>query len=244
MGYIRVSTMAQVDQGQSLAEQERALQINANQRNLGLIEIFSDEGVSGYDLQRPRLNALRERIRSGELDVLLVRNIDRLTRSGLDLKALLEEPDQHTVRLVTIDDWFGGRRGLDSRKDRGTLEGIITFAEWERDGIGHATRTAHENLRQQGRAFNRDLYGFDKTDGGRLEPNQQELQTLTLIRELQTAGKSASQIAGQLNSEGRLGKRGGQWQAKTVPTKLKHLTDYAVLYAPVLPQATHADSLY
>jgi len=170
------------------------------------------------------------------VDVLIVRNIDRLSRNGLDLKELLEELDRHDVRLVTTDDSYGGQRGLDSKHDRVALELIITFAGWQRERIGYATKTAHENLREQGRAFNRDLYGFDKADDGSLAPNRQELDTLALIRDLAIDGNSASGIARQLNREKRLGKRGGQWQAKTVLTKLRHLTDYARIYAPHLPQ--------
>lgn len=238
VGYIRVSTLAQIEEGRSPEAQEQAIEAFANQRNLGLVDIYRDDGISGDDLQRPQLDALRERIRADEVDVLIVRNIDRLTRNGLDLKVLLEELDRHDVRLVTTDDSFGGQRGLDSKHDRMALEVTITFAGWQRERIGYATKAAHENLRGQGRAFNRDLYGFDKADDGSLVPNRQELDTLALIRELSNEGKSASEIARQLNREERLGKRGGQWQAKTVLTKLRHLTEYTALYAPELPRST------
>lgn len=238
VGYIRVSTLAQVEVGQSPEAQLHSIEAFAGIRNLGLIDVYRDDGLSGDNLQRPQLDAVRQRIRAGEVDVLIVRNIDRLTRNGSDLKELLDELDRHNVRLVTTDDLFGDQRGLDSEDDRVALEVATTFAGWQRERIGYATRTAQENLRAQGQAFNRDIYGFDKEADGRLAPNRQELDTLALIRDLNNRGKSASEIARRLNREGRLGKRGGQWQAKTVLNKLRHLTDYAALYAPVVPPPT------
>lgn len=238
VGYIRVSTLAQVEEGQSPDAQLQSIESFANYRNLQLIDVYRDDGLSGDNLQRPQLDALRQRIRDGEVDVLIVRNIDRLTRNGSDLKELLDELDRHDVRLVTTDDSFGDQRGLDSKRDRVALEVATTFAGWQRERIGYATRTAHENLRGLGLAFNRDMYGFDKADDGSLVPNRQELATLALMRDLSNDGKSASEIARELNREGRLGKRGGQWQAKTVLNKLRHLTDYAALYVPVLPPPT------
>lgn len=238
VGYIRVSTLAQVEEGQSPEAQLQSIAAFADQRNLGLTDVYRDDGLTGDNLHRPHLEALRRRIRANEVDVLIVRNIDRLTRNGSDLKELLDELDRHNVRLVTTDDSFGDQRGLDSKHDRVALEVAITFAGWQRERIGYATKTAHENLREQGRAFNRDMYGFDKEDDGRSVPNHQEIATLALMRDLSNDGKSASEIARQLNRDGRLGKRGGQWQAKTVLNKLRHLTDYATLYAPVLPPPT------
>jgi len=238
VGYIRVSTLAQVEEGQSPEAQLQSIESFANYRNLQLIDVYRDDGQSGDSLQRPQLDALRQQIRAGEVDVLIVRNLDRLTRDGLDLKELLDELDRHNVRLVTTDDANGEQRGLDSMHDRAALELVITYAEWQRERIGYATKTAHENLRAQGMAFNRDIYGFDKADDGSLVPNRQELATLALMRDLSNDDKSASEIARQLNRDGRLGKRGGQWQAKTVLNKLRHLTDYVALYAPVLPPPT------
>lgn len=234
LAYVRVSTPAQVAQGNSLDDQVRTIQGFADDHNLALVGTYREEGESGFDLQRPQLDALREEVRRGEVDVVVVRNLDRLTRSDRDLLVLLEEFDEHGVGLVTTDDLFHNKRGLDSRTDRWALEMAATFAGWQRERISYATKVAHERLLASGRATNRDMYGFDKESDGSLVPNRAELDTVALIREFNQAGASDNAIARHLNSEGIRGKRGGAWQSKTVRDKLRLLETHAQLYDAAL----------
>ena len=54
-------------------------------------EHFNDEGWSGASLDRPALQRLLVKIRSGEIDRLLVYRLDRLSRSVIDSVELLNE---------------------------------------------------------------------------------------------------------------------------------------------------------
>jgi len=72
IGYARVSTV----------EQNLDLQITAL-KAVGCSEIFTDQGLSGADFQRPGLLKVRRHLQRG--DMLIVWRLDRLGRSLVDL---------------------------------------------------------------------------------------------------------------------------------------------------------------
>ena len=235
--YVRVSTPAQVSTGRSLEDQTASVRRFTLGNGLEIVQEYRDEGVSGHTLERPALKELRALLRSGAAKTLVVSHIDRLTRSGLDLQELLDEFDGLGVRLVTTEDRIADQIGLDSVRDVVAMRLVVSFAQWQRDRISDATKRAHAALRAQGKAVNRDLYGFDRDTAGDLVPNEAELHVLARILDLNRSGVSASAIARKLNNEGLRGKRGGRWQAKTVLSKLEHLAapPYRDLYEQLLP---------
>lgn len=234
--YVRVSTDSQVSQGNSLDDQARTIQAFADDRNLAVVGTYREEGESGYDLQRPQLDALRRLVRAGEVDAVAVRHMDRLTRNPLHLKLLLAEFDEHNVRLVTTDDRIGDKVGLDSSVDRWGMDLAAMFAEWQLERISTSTKQGLATVRSQGRAFNHPPFGFDSDPEGQLTPNREELKSLAWIRELDVAETSANEIARLLNEKGIPSKRGGTWQAKTVIDQLENLKNYADIYGKALDQ--------
>lgn len=237
VGYVRVSTQSQVEEGRSLAEQEQAIRDYAEQNGLELNLSFRDEGESGKDLERPQLSALRELVRQGDADVVVTRNIDRLTRRGTDLEVLLDEFQENDVYVVTTHDRFGGEPGLDSRKDGKAFALTVAFARWQRERTSNATKPSFDSLRDDGRAFNRDLYGFDRTSSGELVVNPQEFAVLRQMRDHAARGASANEIARKLNDAGSTGKRGSRWYPKTVEDQLRLMQERPEQYEAGLGHA-------
>lgn len=81
VGYIRVSTEAQAEEGVSLDAQRAKLEAFAIAADLELVAIREDAGVSAKTLARPGLQAALEDLHAGRADALLVAKLDRLTRS-------------------------------------------------------------------------------------------------------------------------------------------------------------------
>ena len=79
VGYVRVSTTAQVQEGESLETQKTAIATYYNQHNLELVETFLDEGISGRKQDRPGLIALLDGAKQRKFDYVIV---TRLTRFG------------------------------------------------------------------------------------------------------------------------------------------------------------------
>ena len=90
--YARVSTERQERQ-QTIDSQLDALRAWAEAANHELTDahVFRDEGYSGSRLDRPGLDALRDAVRDGEVDVVAVLAPDRLARRYAYQVLLLEE---------------------------------------------------------------------------------------------------------------------------------------------------------
>src|ERR1700761_9147281 len=58
---------------------------------------YNDGGFSGGSMERPALKALLADIQAGDVDVVVVYKIDRLTRSLFDFAKIVETFDAHKV---------------------------------------------------------------------------------------------------------------------------------------------------
>src|SRR4051794_16340031 len=92
--YVRVSTAEQADpglNGGSLESQEAKCRALCEARSLEVARVFIDAGQSGGTLERPALSDLRASVAAGEVAVVVVYAVDRLSRSQADTLALLHE---------------------------------------------------------------------------------------------------------------------------------------------------------
>ena len=63
---------------------------------------YDDGGLSGASLERPALQQLLAVIREGQVDIIVVYKVDRLTRSLADFAKLVETFDAHGVAFVSV----------------------------------------------------------------------------------------------------------------------------------------------
>src|SRR5438270_7416921 len=81
LGYIRVSTSDQAENGAGLEAQRRAIADEAKRRGWELVELYEDH-ASGKSLNgRHELRRALARLSAGEADALIVAKLDRLSRS-------------------------------------------------------------------------------------------------------------------------------------------------------------------
>lgn len=199
--YCRVSTADQADNGVSLEAQQAKLAAYASLYDLTVIDTITDAGESAKSLNRPGLQRALEMLRKGESDGLLVAKLDRLTRSVADWQTL-------------IDGYFGEKAGkqlfslsdsIDTRTAAGrmVLNMLLVVSQWEREIIGERTRDALRHKIRKGQRVGKVLYGYDlANDGKTLVANESEQQTISLITELRSAGRSLEQIAAELTQRG------------------------------------------
>ncbi len=90
--YVRVSTSRQVKL-QTIEQQLERVRRHAQQKGWELPDenIFRDDGYSGTILGRPALDALRDRARARDLEVVVVLSPDRLARNYVYQMLLIEE---------------------------------------------------------------------------------------------------------------------------------------------------------
>ena len=68
--------------------------------------LYDDGGFSGGTTDRPALQRLLDDIRGGQVDVVVVYKIDRLTRSLFDFAKIVEAFDARGVSFVSITQQF------------------------------------------------------------------------------------------------------------------------------------------
>ena len=148
--YARVSSARQ-KKDQTIGSQTAALREHAGQLGVELPGewVFEDEGHSGATLVRPALEALRDLVAQGCVDVVLVYSPDRLARKFAYRALLIEEFARAGVRVEFIK----GPRG-DSPEDQLMVQFQGMFAEYEkaqlmeryRRGKAHRARCGSVNV--------------------------------------------------------------------------------------------------
>ena len=153
--YARVSTERQERQ-QTIDSQLSALRAwaAAGGHELNDRHVFRDEGYSGARLDRPGLDALRDVVRDGEVEVLGILAPDRLARNYAYQALLLEE-----FRRAGCAVAFLGRAISDDPGDQLLLQIQGAVAEYERALLSEAVppRQAAEGPRRSVRRRARPL---------------------------------------------------------------------------------------
>ncbi len=133
-GYARVSTKKQID-GNSLESQREIL------KKFGAEQIFEDT-FTGFSKNRPELDKLFSILKNG--DTLICVKLDRIARSILHGKQIIEELKQKGIRVHIIE--FGGVLD-DTPTGRLMLNMFFAIAEFERDLILERTQIGKEIAR-------------------------------------------------------------------------------------------------
>jgi DNA invertase Pin-like site-specific DNA recombinase len=136
VGYTRVSTNGQADNGHSLPAQRAAIQSAADQRGWEII--WANDAASGKSMERPGMAYALSLLKSGAAQGIVASKLDRISRSVLDFANLLEQAQREEWNIVLLDN------GLDLSTPYGRLAvGILMqFAQFEREMISARTKDA------------------------------------------------------------------------------------------------------
>ncbi len=215
IGYVRVSTNEQAENGVSLAAQEQKIRTYCKGNGWQCLEVVRDDGYSAKDLKRPGLQQILDEVprKTRRFLRIVVTKLDRLTRSVRDLVRLTDLADKHKVALVSIQEAV----------DTGTATGqlfrtiVTSISEWERGIIGERTREALDHKRRNGERIGAIPYGFKLAgDGKHLVAVRTEGKVLKRIIRERRRGMSYDLIADGLNADRIRTKRGGRWYPATV----------------------------
>ena len=141
--YLRVSTL-----DQTIENQRRELVAAAQRMGHEVVEIYSDNGISGSKgrAQRPGLDRLLKDAARREFDVVMVWSVDRLGRSLKDLVTILAELHALRIGLVLL------QQGLDTTTPAGeAMFGMLgIFAQFERSMIVERVRSGMARAKAKG----------------------------------------------------------------------------------------------
>jgi DNA invertase Pin-like site-specific DNA recombinase len=219
IGYIRVSTEAQANDGVSLDAQRSRIAAWAEANGYELGQVYVDAGLSGGradnrpGLQAALTHACREKA------ALVVYSLSRLARSTKDAIDISEHLAKAGADLVSLSE----------RIDTTTAAGKMVFrmlavlAEFERDLVGERTSVAMQHKRAR-REYTggKTPYGWRlASDGVNLEPVKTEQAVIARARRLRAKGLSLRRIGERLAARGVRQRNGSAWHPQSVKVVLE-----------------------
>jgi DNA invertase Pin-like site-specific DNA recombinase len=215
LGYLRVSTEEQV-QGNGLAVQEQAIRRYCKANGLRLVDLCSDEGISGSNglEKRVGLATALARLESGEADCLVVYRLDRLARdyvlqellvnrlrgAGTPLRSATEdiETDTDDPTKVLIRQILGSI----GQYERALIRGRML--------AGKAIKQA-----RGGYVGGQPGYG-SRADNAELVDDPREAEVVQMVMDMREAGASYREIAGALTAAGLKPRRAASWHPMVI----------------------------
>jgi site-specific DNA recombinase len=224
IGYIRVSTQGQVEDGVSLDAQETKVRAWADLNGAAEVVIFRDEGISGKRSDnRPGLQDALSMVGKG--DALIVYSLSRLSRSTKDTLILSEILLKKEADLVSLSE----------KIDTTTAAGKMVFrmlavlSEFERDQISDRTRFALAHKKTKREWTGRIPFGY-RVEDSHLVEDPEAMKTIQKAKRMKTDGKSIRAISEALNLS--LG-----YVHKVINTDLRKIKNgYSREYGPVTVQ--------
>jgi site-specific DNA recombinase len=221
IGYLRVSTLLQADEGVSLdAQRERiAGWARSAGAELDQADVFVDAGVSGKRADnRPALQAALDAVCSCR-GALVVYSLSRLARSVRDTLVIAERLDKAGADLVSLTE----RIETTSASGKMVFRMLSVLNEFERDLVSERTRSAVAYKRARGERVSGVVpYGSALGEDGRtLVPDPAELAAIGDVRRWHAGGWTLRRMAAELQARGLPTRSGRPWSFSSVRDILK-----------------------
>jgi site-specific DNA recombinase len=230
--YTRVSSAKQGEEGTSLETQEQACRAYAEARGYEVAVVYRETHTGADLFERAQLTRLRDAIRGGDIDVVIVYALDRLSRNQAHLGFIYTESDRAGVAIELVSE------DLDATPEGQLLQAVRGYiAETERLRITERTRRGIRARVEEGRPITgpKAPYGYRWRDehksGYDFDPVTAPIARRIYDRVL--AGDSLRSIAMALTAEGvpTPTGRGKRWEVVTLHSVLKNPIYTGQVYA-------------
>lgn len=165
---------------------------------------FADDGYTGTNFNRPQFTAMMEKVRHGEINLIIVKDFSRFSRDYIETGNYLECTFPFMgVRFISVND------GYDSEDYKGTTGGLevvmrsIIYAAYSKD-LSVKTTSAKVQMMKQGKyvgGYAPFGYRMHPTKRNALAIDPDSAQIVQRIFEAAVAGSNTSAIAQMLNDE-------------------------------------------
>ena len=212
IGYIRVSTEGQAQDGVSLDAQRAKIEAWALLNDYELAAVHVDAGISGKGMaNRPGLQDALADCRKGS--ALVVYSLSRLARSTKDTIEISERLAKSGADLVSLSE----KIDTTSAAGKMVFRMMAVLAEFERDQISERTATAMQFKKSKGELVGAVPYGQALADDGvALVANADEQEVIRQARELKASGLSLRKVAAELQRRGFNARNGQAFQSTQI----------------------------
>lgn len=210
IGYARISVEDKRSKGVSIEAQQVAIETYCALRELTLIGVLTDEGVSAATplVSRPKGGLVIAAVDAREAQHVVAYKLDRLFRNALDCLGVVKAWDKAGVALHLVSQ---GGTALDTTSTMGKffLTLLAGVAEMERGMISERTSAALQHKRSLGQVVGAVPYGFTSEIRGEgrdakrwLVENPAEQEVIARIVRDVASGKSLRAVAHGLDVDG------------------------------------------
>ncbi len=188
------------------AQREACAAYVLSQKHAGwaaLNDLYDDGGLSGGTMERPALKRLLADIKAGNVQIVVVYKVDRLTRSLADFAKIVDVFDAHGASFVSVTQQFNTTTSM----GRLTLNMLLSFAQFEREIAGERIRDKIAASKAKGMWMGGNVpLGYDIKDR-KLIVNGAEAVTVRMIFKRYAELASVRMLGQELDRRGIVSKR-------------------------------------
>lgn len=237
--YVRVSTNKQAEEGYSIPQQIDRLNKYCDAMGWQVAKVYTDDGYSGGNLDRPAIKQLVKDLEKGNADIVLVDKLDRLSRSQFDTLYMIQKVfEPNNIGFVSRAEAFDTSTAFGK-----AMVGLLSvFAELERSKIKERMADGKEGRAKEGKykGGGKISVGYDYNQNtGALEVNEYEAMMINELFQLVLDRVPLNRIANIFNEKGYRTKY-GLWNDVTV----RHATVNKVYLGKIRHKGVWYDGLH
>lgn len=238
VGYIRVSSAMQSEEGLSLVHQRSKITKYCIDKDIHMVDLFEDAGRSGYNIsedeskKRPGLLLLLSAVKNLNIDYIVVTKNDRLGRDHEEKIFIKRLCRKHKVEIIYIDQ--PGLAGAASTPTEAFIDTMMdALDELYSMNLGMEVKKIHEDLAKKGLytggriPIGYKLHEYVNPVGRKekiLIVDEETAPVVRLAYQMYLAGKGLNIIAIHFNTVEALGKT--NWSQFSVSIILKNPNYY------------------
>ena len=198
----------------SIIHQKDMLTRYARERNFPNVSVYSDDGWSGTNFERPDWKRLISDIEAGKVGIVLVKDLSRVGRDYLRVGFYTEVTfPQNGVRFIAVNN------GVDSanQSENDFTPFLNIMNEWYARDISKKRRISNKIKGNAGEPMGQPPYGYikDPNDPKHWIVDDEAAQVVRRVYSMTLEGFGTEQIAAQLEKDGVLTPR-AYWLTKGI----------------------------
>lgn len=201
--YIRVSTQEQAETGFGIDVQMSKINayLSLFDYELSNVTYYVDEGISAKNMKRKKLQELLSEVKKGNVDVVIIYKLDRLSRRVIDVYSIIELLNNCNCNLIAVMDQLD----VNSANGRMMVGMLAIIAQWERETISERTNDGMLQMAKQGLfpRGGRPPFGYKRDEHNKLIIDRAEAELVKKAFRMACDGYNLSEIQRYFESKGK-----------------------------------------